>query len=148
MRPGYSYYSIRSLYKVTHMSSNDSSCESLTQPLTQPLTQSLTTIDWDSVEAHIKSYNTMTDDEINQVLSSLSRAKTVFKNAKEYPERIALTDKMGYTRHTIITPTGRPTTVIIKPLSADGVCPLSNKHLLILSSASIVILSLFWYLYF
>ena len=72
-------------------------------------------IDWGHQETCIRRNNTMTDTEVEQVLNSLFQANKKYNNPYSIPERIALTDKSGYTRHTIITKNGIPITVVINP---------------------------------
>lgn len=75
-------------------------------------------IDWETAEKIIKQSITMTDNEVDEVLNSLIQAKKMYGTLDEFPERIQLTDKKGYPRHTIVTHGGNFDTVIVNPVSS------------------------------
>lgn len=109
-------------------------------------------IDWNKEEKYIKSSNTMTDDEVEQVLNALIQAKIKYENMTDIPERISLTDNSGYSRHTITTQNGTATSIMIKPvysfsdLSIPKLSSISKRSFIILGVIVTIIGSLYLFL--
>src|SRR5579872_4555010 len=75
-------------------------------------------IDWETAEKIIRQSSTMTDNEVDEVLNSLAQAKNLYGKSDSFPERMELTDKKGFTRHTIVTYGGNFETVTVNPASS------------------------------
>jgi hypothetical protein len=74
-------------------------------------------IDWDNAENQIRKSYQLTDQEVNECMSSFAQAKEIYNNQNnmDIPERICLVGKDGNTLHTIITQGGSPNTITIMP---------------------------------
>lgn len=93
-------------------------------------------IDWDSEEKAINALNTITDEEVEQVLNAFDRAKLMYIDSPEtIPERLRLTDKSGYPRYTITTHNGINTTVTVTPVYPY----ISSQSLIVLTALSFTI---------